>query len=184
MGGGIDDDVADEEFTNPKYWQFTTAVEMVHHYKQCITGTWLMPRMLGLLEDISIVVYCCPSHIMAFHRLCACYIQLTPWSWALLLVIWTLDSFPAFCGTRRFNNEFTRALHLSLSRARPMQSTSPHPTSIRSILILSNQHATSMCVNVALQMASQVDMGRIVIWSWRPHNQSVSSSPLIRVGAV
>jgi hypothetical protein len=26
-----------------------------------------------------------------------------------------LDSFPAFYGTRRFNSEFTRALHLSLS---------------------------------------------------------------------
>jgi hypothetical protein len=48
-----------------------------------------------------------------------------------------LDSFPAFHGTRRFNTEFTRALHLFLSCARPIQSTSPHPTSPRSILILS-----------------------------------------------
>jgi hypothetical protein len=66
---------------------------------------------------------------------------LTPWSWALLersLVVWTLDSFPAFHGTRRFNAEFTRALHLPLSWARPIQSTSPHPTSTRSILILTN----------------------------------------------
>jgi hypothetical protein len=31
------------------------------------------------------------------------------------LVVWTLDSFPAFYGTRKFNTEFTRALHLSLS---------------------------------------------------------------------
>jgi hypothetical protein len=66
--------------------------------------------------------------------------KLTPWSWALLersLVVRTLDSFPAFYGTRRFSTEFTRALHLSLSWARPIQSTSPHPTSRRSILILS-----------------------------------------------
>jgi hypothetical protein len=48
-----------------------------------------------------------------------------------------LDSFPAFHGTRRFNIEFTRALHLFLSTARPIKSTSPHPTSPRSILILS-----------------------------------------------
>jgi hypothetical protein len=44
---------------------------------------------------------------------------------------------PAFHLTRRFNTEFTRALHLFLSWARPIQSTSPHPTSPRSILILS-----------------------------------------------
>jgi hypothetical protein len=51
------------------------------------------------------------------------FIYITPWSWALLersLVVWTLDSFPAFYGTRRFNTEFTRALSLSLSWARPM----------------------------------------------------------------
>jgi hypothetical protein len=48
-----------------------------------------------------------------------------------------LDSFPAFHGTRRFNTEFTRALHLFLFWARPIQSTSPHPTSPRSSLILS-----------------------------------------------
>jgi hypothetical protein len=53
-------------------------------------------------------------------------------------VVRPLDSFPAFYGTRRFNTEFTRALHLSLSWTRPIQSTSPHPTSTRSILILSN----------------------------------------------
>jgi hypothetical protein len=40
-------------------------------------------------------------------------------------------------GTRRFNTEFTRALHLFLSWARPIQSISPHPTYPGSILILS-----------------------------------------------
>jgi hypothetical protein len=44
---------------------------------------------------------------------------------------------PAFHGTRRFNTELTRALHLFLSLARPFQSALPHPTSPRSILILS-----------------------------------------------
>jgi hypothetical protein len=49
----------------------------------------------------------------------------------------SLDSFPAFHGTRKFNTQFTRALHLFLSWARPIQSTSSHPTSPRSLLILS-----------------------------------------------
>jgi hypothetical protein len=69
------------------------------------------------------------------------YNIITLWSWTLLersLVLWTLDSFPAFYEARRFNTEFTRALHLSPSWARPIQSTSPHRTSTRCILILSN----------------------------------------------
>jgi hypothetical protein len=48
-----------------------------------------------------------------------------------------LDGFPAFHGTRRFNTQFTTALHLFPCLARPIQSTSPHPNSPRSILILS-----------------------------------------------
>jgi hypothetical protein len=46
--------------------------------------------------------------------------------------------FPAFYGIRRFSTEFTRALHLSLSWTRPIQCTSPHLTSTRSILIFFN----------------------------------------------
>jgi hypothetical protein len=66
---------------------------------------------------------------------------LTLCSWALLersLIVRKLDSFLSFYGTRKFITEFTRALHLSLSWATPIQSTSPHPTSTRSTLILSN----------------------------------------------
>jgi hypothetical protein len=58
--------------------------------------------------------------------------ELTLWSWSLLerpLDVRPLDSFPAFHGTRKFNTESTTALHLFLSLARPIQSTSPHPTS-------------------------------------------------------
>jgi hypothetical protein len=51
------------------------------------------------------------------------------------LVVWTLDSFPAFYGTRRFNTQFTRALHLSLSWVRPIQSTSPHPYKVHPNII-------------------------------------------------
>jgi hypothetical protein len=40
-------------------------------------------------------------------------------------------SFPAFYGTRRFINAFTRALYLFLTTARPIQSTPPHPISTR-----------------------------------------------------
>jgi hypothetical protein len=48
-----------------------------------------------------------------------------------------VKEFPAFHGTRRFITELTRVRHLSLSWASPIQSIHPHPTSWRSILILS-----------------------------------------------
>ena len=44
---------------------------------------------------------------------------------------------PAFHGTRRFITALTSVRHLSLSWASPIQSIYPHPTSWRSILILS-----------------------------------------------
>ena len=48
-----------------------------------------------------------------------------------------VKKFPAFHGTRRFITALTSVRHLSLSRASPNQSIYPHPTSWRSILILS-----------------------------------------------
>jgi hypothetical protein len=79
------------------------------------------------------------SHLLDrfLHTFTVNYLSL--WRCALLeraLDVRPLDSFPAFHGTRRFNNEFTRALHLFLSWARPIQSTPPHPTSQKSIIIL------------------------------------------------
>ena len=49
-----------------------------------------------------------------------------------------VKEFPAFYGTRRFITAFTSAHHLSLSWASSIQSLPPHPTSWRSILILSS----------------------------------------------
>ena len=49
-----------------------------------------------------------------------------------------VKKFPAFYGTRRFITALTSARHLSLSWASSIQSTQLHPTSRRSILILSS----------------------------------------------
>jgi len=65
---------------------------------------------------------------------------LTPWCRVLpeQLTGLQLDKkFPAFHGTLRFITALTSVRHLSLSWASPIQSTCPHPTSWRSILILS-----------------------------------------------
>ena len=77
------------------------------------------------------------------HRFNAYLIRtylLTPWCRVLLEKLTGLqlvEKFPAFYGTRRFITALTSVCHLSLSCASPIQSTYPHPTSWRSILILS-----------------------------------------------
>jgi hypothetical protein len=48
-----------------------------------------------------------------------------------------LKNFPTLHGARRFITVFIRALHGPLSRVRSIQSTSLHPTSPRTFLILS-----------------------------------------------
>ena len=65
---------------------------------------------------------------------------LTPWCRVLLgklNVLQLVKKFPAFHGTQRFITELTSVRHLSLYWASRIQSTYPHPTSWRSILILS-----------------------------------------------
>ena len=72
---------------------------------------------------------------------------LTPWCSVLLEKLTGLQlvkKFPAFYGTRRFITALTSVRHLSLSCASPIQSTYPHPTSWRSLLILS----THLCLGL------------------------------------
>jgi len=65
---------------------------------------------------------------------------LTPWCRVLLEKLTSLQlvkKFSAFHRTRRFITALTSVRHLFLSWASPIQSIYPHPTSWRSILILS-----------------------------------------------
>jgi hypothetical protein len=74
------------------------------------------------------------------HRLPLLTYLLTPWCRVLLENLTDLQlvkKFPTFYGTRRFITALTSVRHLSLSWTSPIQSTYPHPTSSRSILILS-----------------------------------------------
>ena len=66
---------------------------------------------------------------------------LTPWSRVLLEKLTGLQlvkKFPSLYGTRRFITTFTSACQLALSWTSSIQPTPPHPTSWRSILILSS----------------------------------------------
>jgi hypothetical protein len=65
--------------------------------------------------------------------------MLTSFSWALLLrppAVQLLKKFQAFYGTQRFITVFTRPVHRSVSWARSIQYISPHLTSLRSILVI------------------------------------------------
>jgi hypothetical protein len=66
---------------------------------------------------------------------------LTPWSRVLLVKLTgsqLVKKFPALYGTRSFIAEFRSVRHLYLSSARSIKSMPPHPSSWRSILILSS----------------------------------------------
>jgi len=84
------------------------------------------------------------AYFWVLYYFMLCYIilthLLTPWCRVLLEQLTGLQlvkKFPAFHGTRRFITALTSVRHLSLSWASPIQSIFPHPTSWRSILILS-----------------------------------------------
>ena len=93
-------------------------------------------------------------HSLKPHHLLICYYLyrprkdhlLTPWCRVLekLTGLQLVKKFPAFHGTRRSITALTSVRHLSLSWASPIQSIYPHPTSWRSILILS----THLCLGL------------------------------------
>ena len=79
------------------------------------------------------------AHQSMYIRYLLTYL-LTPWCGVLLEKLTGLQlvkKFPAFHGTRSFITALTSVRHLSLSWVSPIQSIYPHPTSWRSILILS-----------------------------------------------
>ena len=75
------------------------------------------------------------------------YLLITPWCGVLLEKLMGLQlvkKFSTFHGTRRFITALTSVRHLFLSWASPIQSIYPHPTSWRSIQILS----THLCLGL------------------------------------
>ena len=91
-----------------------------------IRGQYLTKRMLvGLDGNISI-------YSLTYLLTPRCRVLLEK-----LTGLQLVKKFPAFHGTRRFITALTSVRHLSLSWASPIQTIYPHPTSWRSILILS-----------------------------------------------
>ena len=112
---------------------------------------------------------------------------LTPWCRVLfekLTGLQLVKKFPAFYGTRRFITAFTSFRHPSLSWASAIQSTSPQPTSCRSILILSTHlrlgHPSGSFPTVSppgpytpplLPHTSHIPSPSHSSWFYHPHNR-------------
>ena len=105
------------------------------------TIQWYLHNARRILNQHTTVIKSCDTVLNS--RLtkelfdCVKYL-LTPWCRVLLEKLTGLQlvkKFPAFHGTRRFITLLTSARHLFLSWANPIQSTYPHPTSWRSILL-------------------------------------------------
>ena len=85
--------------------------------------------------------------------------ELTPCSRVLLEKLTgsqPVKKFPTFYGTRRFITALTSARHLSLSWASSIQSMPSHPTSWRSILILSSH----LCLGLTSASFPQVSSSK------------------------
>ena len=83
---------------------------------------------------------------------------LTPWCRILLEKLTGLQivkKFPTFHGTRRFITALTSFRHLSLYWASPIQSIYPHPTSWKSILILSTHLRLGLPSGLSLRFPHQ-----------------------------
>ena len=93
-------------------------------------------------STFSFLILSASSLIIPHIRHCVLWAtsELTPCSRVLLQRLTgsqLVKKFPVFYGTRRFITAYTITRYLSLLRARSIQSIPPHPTSWRSILILS-----------------------------------------------
>ena len=81
------------------------------------------------LFDASMSTYCL-TYLLTYSTMCRVILE-------KLTGLQLVKKFPAFHGTRKFITALTSVRQLSLSWASPIQSIYPHPTSWRSILILS-----------------------------------------------
>ena len=96
------------------------------------TGKLLKQYMREIIFDVRTFVQTCKTKSHTYLLTPRCRVILEQ-----LTGLQLVKKFPAFHGTRRFIPALTSVRHLSLSWASPIQSIYPHPTSWRSILILS-----------------------------------------------
>ena len=102
---------------------------------------------------------------------------LTPWSRVLLekqIGLQLVKKFPAIHGTRRFITVLTSVRHLSLSWASPIQSIYPHPTSWKSILIVSTHLRLGLTSRLLPSNFSSKTLYTSSPHPYAPHAQPIS----------
>jgi len=149
-------------FSNTKSYESCSALELLHadwlSYvprgweragNRCVNSTFTSSRIISRwrasknwhmsFPHESLKMVHGPLFFLAPNSTTHTYL-LTLWYRVLLEQLTGLQlvkKFPAFHGTRRFITALTSVRHLSLTWASSIQSIYPHPTSWRSILILS-----------------------------------------------
>jgi len=111
----------------------STSVHVSCNYVSIIRRTYCIYATLVIFHFVWVTVWSADQTVTHL---------LTPWCRVLLEQLTGLQlakKFPAFHGIRRFITALTSVRHMSLSWVSPIQSTYPHPTSWRSILILSTR---------------------------------------------
>jgi len=106
---------------------------------------------------------------------------LTPWCRVLLEKLTGLQLvkiFPTFHGTQRFITALTSVRQLSLSWTSPIQSIYPHPTSWRSILLLSNHLRLGLPSSLLPSGFTQQDPTHTPLLTHTRHMPSPSHSSL------
>jgi len=141
-------------FISSLLYSFTYLLTYVLTYVFTYVRTYFIPLLTYLLITYLrtyLRIYLCTYLLYSFTYLLTDVITsflylltylLTPWCRVLLEKLTGLQlvkKFPAFHVTRRFITTLTSVRHLSLSWASPIHSIYPHPTSCRSIVILSTQ---------------------------------------------
>ena len=122
-------------------------------------------------------VLCDKAYLLTFILTYLLNYLLTPWCRVLLEKLTGLQlikKIPAFHGTRRFITALTSVRHLSLSRASPIQSIYPHPTSWRSILILS----THLCLSLPNGLLPSGFPNKI-LYTPSPHPYAPHAQPIL-----
>ena len=107
---------------------------------------------------------------------------LTPWCRVLLDKLTGLQlvkKFPAFHSTRRSITALTSVRHLSLSWTSPIQSIYPHPTSWRSILILSTHLRLGLPSSLLPSVSPPRPYTPTSPHPYAPHAQPISFFPCI-----
>ena len=140
-------------------------------YRQYTTTTTTTVPQYNLLHTL----YHCIDFVV-YRRYIIIYL-LTPWCRVLLEKLAGLQlvkKFPAFHGTRRFITALTSVRHLSLSWASPIQSKHPHPTSRRSILILSTHRRLGLPSGLLPYSSSSKTLHTPLSHPYAPHAQPIS----------